>query len=128
MLPLLLTLLTLLPQPNAGVLRDRVDLAELNHFYDDNGKLVFDQVIWYEWAGRPKTFVVYDWRLAKENVTVQPQRDWERGGYVSLFVDGAQLREVRAGAYRETWTQYDVELAEREILPKERRHLLSASH
>jgi hypothetical protein len=68
--------------------------------------------------------MVLAWRLVKNDAQF-PQRDWERGGYLSVWQDGDVLRQIRAAAIRETWTQYDPELVEREWLPKEmRRELL----
>ena len=47
------------------------------------------------------------------------------GGYVALWQDCGQggeiLRRVHSQSIRETWTQHDPELVEREYLPKERR-------
>jgi len=38
-----------------------------------------------------------------------------------MWQDGEQIRHLRSKSIRETWTQYDPELIEREYLPKERR-------
>ena len=38
-----------------------------------------------------------------------------------MWHDGEQIRQIRSKSIRETWTQYDPELVEREYLPKERR-------
>jgi len=43
-----------------------------------------------------------------------------------MWHDGEQLRNVHSRSIRETWTQYDPELVEREYLPKERRKELRA--
>ena len=43
------------------------------------------------------------------------------GRPVMLFTDGTVLRELRAAAFRESWTQYDLEQVERKRLPKEYR-------
>src|SRR4029078_11352461 len=63
---------------------------------------------------------VIAWRLIK-NSTQIPQRDWENGGYSAMWYDGHQLRRIYAEAFRETWSQQDPELLEREYLPKEKR-------
>jgi hypothetical protein len=55
-----------------------------------------------------------------------PQRDFRDGGYSSVWHDGDLLRDVHAESMRESWTQYDPELIEREFLPKERRKELRA--
>jgi hypothetical protein len=67
--------------------------------------------------------MVRAWRLVK-NPAQLPQRDWQDGGYVAVWHDGEVLRHVHAESMRETWTQYDPELIEREFLPKEQRREL----
>jgi hypothetical protein len=98
---------------------------EVNHFYDEQGRLVFDQVIFYDWAPEHSRYNVRAWRLVK-NPAQLPERDWRDGGYLAVWQDGEVLRRVRAASMRETWTQYDPELVEREYLPKERRRELRA--
>ncbi|QDU93133.1 hypothetical protein [Lignipirellula cremea] len=102
------------------VVSEAVDLAEVNHFYDENGKLVFDQVIFYDWSDDESRYHVRAWRLLK-HASQFPQRNWSLGGYESVWRDGDVLRSVRASAFRETWTQHDPELLERAALPKEQR-------
>ncbi len=41
-----------------------------------------------------------------------------------IWNDGEILRHIRAASFRETWTQHDPELLEREYLPKEERREL----
>ena len=106
--------------PREDVARESVDLIELNHFYDEHGRLVFDQVIFYDWSAIDSRYNVRAWRLVK-NPSQLPQRDWATGGYSAMWQDGEQLRNVQSKSIRETWTQYDPELVEREYLPKERR-------
>ena len=118
---ILLLLLTMAILPRESAVRESCDVVELNHFYDDNGRKVFDQVIFYDWDGARHQ--VRDWRLVKDPSQL-PQRDWESGEYVALFCDKSVLRQVRAASLRETWTQYDPELIERQSLPKEQRRLL----
>jgi hypothetical protein len=109
--------------PPEYVVTDRVDVIEINHFYDEHGKLVFDQILYYEWSAAQSRYNVRAWRLLKSPAQV-PQRDWQRGDFVARFYDGDALREVRAATMRESWTQYDPELIEREYLPKEQRREL----
>lgn len=45
-------------------------------------------------------------------------------GYSATWHDGELLRVIEAASFRETWTQYDPELVERDYLPKERRREL----
>lgn len=65
--------------PVEDVVRDKVDAMEVNHFYNENGTHVHDQVIFWEWGldGRwqPRGYrVVRDHHLA-------PLKDWQRGTY-----------------------------------------------
>ena len=111
--------------PHDTMIRDAVDVIEVNHFYDDCGRHVFDQQIFWDWSGT--RYQVVAWRLIK-SPEMLPHRDWKRGGYVAMWRDNETLREVRAPAIRETWTQYDPELAERQVLPQEQRRHLTKSH
>ena len=146
-----LLLLSIIPQPS--VLVGSVDLVELNHFYDEYGKLIFDQVIWYDWVegvtvipqqlpmewrmrddgtetrvdvGKTKGFSgaryqVRAWRLVKVP-EILPVMDHSTGLYRSTWENSEEgTRTVLAKEYRESWTQYDPELVEREFLPKELR-------
>jgi hypothetical protein len=111
---------------NDHVVTDKVDLIELNHFYDDNGALVFDQVIFWDWhpfvPGREGgEFVVRAWRLSKLERPMATVRDWRRGGYTLIFLDGGVIRKIRAPSFRETWTQYDPEMQNRKMWPEDKR-------
>jgi hypothetical protein len=99
---------------------DAVDLVEVNHVYDAYGKPVYAQAVFYDWRPQQNEHQVRSWRLLKPD-DQPPQRDFRRGDWVMIFSDGAVLREVRAAAFRESWTQYDLEQAERDRLPKNRR-------
>jgi hypothetical protein len=110
--------------PRTGPLTDDVDAIELNHFYDDQGRLVFSQFIFWEYRGEHK-FVV-DWRMVKDDV-LPVQRN---GRYEYTFLDHDGIfRRVRAMTYGESWTQFDPEQEHRMIQPKEfRRGLLIRQH
>jgi hypothetical protein len=110
--------------PQEDIAVETVDLIEVNHFYDDQGRLVFDQCIFYDWSSPDGRYMVRAWRLVK-NPSQLPQRDWMHGGHTAIWQDGEVLRKVRAGSMRETFTQYDPELVEREYLPKELRRDLT---
>ena len=110
-------------QPVEDVVNDQVDLIEVNHFYDDQGRLVFDQVIFYDWSSIENRYQVRAWRLLKHNAQI-PRRNWRSGEFESIWHDGDVLRRVRTKVIRETWTQFDPEILEREYLPKEHRREL----
>jgi hypothetical protein len=119
---LLLAAMATSPAPTDAVV-ERVDLIEVNCFYDENGRPVFDQVIFYDWYDDPGRYMVVAWRLIKK-ADQWPQKDWGSGGYSAIWWDGEILRHVKATAFNHTWTQYDPELYEREWLPKEQRREL----
>jgi hypothetical protein len=116
-----IALLSIVPV-GGDVTRESCDLIELNHYFDEHARLVFDQVIFYDWDG--KRYQVRAWRLVKQEGQV-PQRDWANNGYSAMWHDGEELRRMFSRSIRETWTQQggegDPELNEREWLPKERR-------
>lgn len=109
--------------PIDDVAHDEVDLIEVNHFYDEQGRLVFDQVIFYDWSSQESRFHVRAWRLLKSPAQI-PRRNWTCGDFLTIWHDGEVLRKVRSKGIHETWTQYDPELLEREYLPKEKRREL----
>jgi hypothetical protein len=111
--------------PGGSVATDQVDLIEYNHFYDEQGRHVFDQLIFYEWSRSESRYQIRDWRLIKTSTQI-PYRDVRRNLYVVSWHDGQHLREVRSDQIRETWTQYDPELVERSVLPKEQRRELTS--
>ena len=69
--------------PTEDVAREKVDLMEVNHFYDEQGRLVFDQVIFYDWSPDHSRYMVRAWRLVK-NPAQLPERDWRDGGYLAV--------------------------------------------
>lgn len=95
-----------------------VDVQETNHFYDENGRHVFDQIIYYDWHGDESRYHVRAWRLVKTRDQL-PVR--ARGGYTAVWMDGEALRKVRSMSRRESWTQFDREVSERQWLPRENR-------
>lgn len=117
---MLLALLSIVPVET--VARDKADVIERNSFYDEQGRVVFVQHVFYDWCPHCERFQVRAWRLEREH---KPERDWERGGYMLLWNDGETTREVRADSLRETWLQYDPELEERAVLDKSRRRELT---
>jgi hypothetical protein len=105
--------------PVPVVVAEKVDLIEVNHYYDDRGNRVFDQVIYFDWSPEQFRFTARGYRLIKQEtqvpVPVAP------GAYHSIWSDGDCLRDLRAAVSTETWLQWDPELAERNYLPKSMR-------
>lgn len=117
-------LLLLLIVPREDVKRDRFDTLEVNHYYDSCGRLVFDQLIVWRFCRVREIEVCEAWRLIK-TPGMRPEFQWHREEWSSLFTDGDLVREVCAPRFRETWTQVDNELENRELYPKEKRRELS---
>jgi hypothetical protein len=106
----LLAALAILPRAE---LPERVDLLETNHFHDSEGREVFVQHIAYDWHTRHGCHHVAAWALCKS----EARHDFTRGEWVVSFKD----REFRAPVYRESWTQRDPELVDREAWPVNQR-------
>ena len=100
------------PVPRAAEeVKQRVDLIELNHYYDCQGKHQFDQVIFYEWSPDFRRFHVIAWSLVEGDLKRLPRRLPGSGlTSVTWFDRDAKVhREVLAKLYRETWSQSDPE-------------------
>jgi hypothetical protein len=108
------------PRDGAGVVRQRVDLVELNHFVDDDGREVFRQVIFYDWSKTHHRFHVRAWRLIKNDSQI-PVRRWNPPRYQCTWHDDGLLRQVWTPQLRETWTQQDPERVNRGLLPEDQR-------
>jgi hypothetical protein len=106
--------------------RDQVDVIEINHFHDEQGRLVFEQLIFYEWSEKSARFQVRAWRLIKSD-SQRPRFDFNTREYVTTWYDGDLIREVRAPNLVETWTQHDPEVVERNYLAKEKRKELTTA-
>ena len=113
--------------PPEFALEEKIDLVELNHNYDELGRLQFNQIIYYNWSDENRRFDVIAWRLYKEPGQV-PYKNWKTGTFDSIWHDGDQLRITSAELFTETWTQYDPEMRERKYLPKDRRLGLLRRH
>jgi hypothetical protein len=110
------------PGASAGsiVAEQQVDLIELNHFIDQDGREVFRQVLFYDWSDRHRRYIVRAWRLVKSESQL-PRRRWAPACYQCTWHDEGLLREISAPAFRETWTQQDPERQNRKIVPEEER-------
>jgi|GEM_PF-1002149 hypothetical protein len=111
----------------SAAVAEQVDLIELNHFHDAEGEHRFDQLIFYRWHPRTRTYHVHAWRLINPekrpspSPSMRPVARFGRSGYECCWHDGDLLRHVWAPAMRETWTQYDPERVNTAHLPKELR-------
>ena len=90
-----------------------VDLIELNHFFDQQGRLVYDQVVFYERAPETGRFQVRAWCLVedREYLNRRPVKNQETELYQVDWFDTDQrfLRKITSRLFRESWTQVDPE-------------------
>lgn len=112
------TLLLLASLEHEHVIVDEVDIVEVNTVLDAC-EVLFTQVIWWEWDPVARRHQVVAWRMC-QYYDVIPRCEGPR--YVSRWRDrDGRLRQVRARSLLQSHTTYDVELAERDILPPARR-------
>ena len=106
---------------------DSVDVIEINHCYGSDGEKRFTQTIFWEWKNfYPEgNYIVVDWRIVKDQPQPHPRKDYSKGGYTLIWNDQGTWRRVRSVSMRETWTQYDPELDNRQIFPTARRRGLT---
>ena len=96
-----------------------VDLIELNHFYDQQGRLVYDQVIFYERAPETGRFQVRAWCLVEDRdcLNRRPIKNQQTDLYQVDWYDTDQrlLRKITSRLYRESWTQIDPERVNKKL-------------
>lgn len=96
-----------------------VDLIELNHFFDQQGRLVYDQVVFYERAPETGRFQVRAWCLIedREYLNRRPVKNQETELYQVDWFDTDQrfLRKITSRLYRESWTQIDPERSNKKM-------------
>lgn len=83
MYALLLALFSVVPINDVSILEDKFDKVEINHFYDVDGKFVYDQIIWYDWDYEFNQHKVVSWKLVKDSRTDKPENirgreEWEK--------------------------------------------------
>ncbi len=100
-----------------------VDLIELNHFVDRDGREVFRQILFYDWSTSHNRFIVRAWRLVKTESQL-PRRRWSPERYECVWHDEGKLRRVTAPSFNETWTQYDPERENRKLVAEDQRRPL----
>lgn len=107
------------------VAKEHVDLIELNHFYDELGRHVYDQVIFYEWAPDTCEHYVRAWCLVdpKETPNCTPRQNHrDQRWHVRWFDrDNRVVREVDSLHFRESSTQTDPERLNKKKLDEKLR-------
>ena len=119
MLAIVLVLILSSPLKLATNVAESVDCIELNHFYDHCGRLVYDQVIFYERVPETGKFRVRAWCLVedREHLNRRPIKNEETGIYrVDWYDTDKKLqRSITSRLYRESWTQVDPERANKKF-------------
>jgi hypothetical protein len=102
-------------------LPDRVAMIELNHYYKD-GARQFDQLIFYEFDRVTCKHVVRFWKIVEPaNLHDYPAPVRGTADHSVRLKDGnGYWRNVRSSLYRETWTTYDPERENKQLV--EERH------
>lgn len=119
-----IALLLLSIAPDLPVSEERCGRLEYNHYYDGEGRLVFTQLIGWDWYEDEGCWHCCFFLMASQYANIKPSRN-PQGGYAVTFYDHAgRLVRIEAASYAETWTQYDPELEDRAFLPKEHRREL----
>lgn len=118
---LLLLIASVLPHDN--VARESCDRITVNSFYDDQARLVFDQLLFEDWDHDAGRFQLRAWRMVKHPNQL-PRLNHATRRHECLLMDGDAERVISSPVTMRTTTQYDPELTEREHLPKERRREL----
>ena len=125
--------------PPSDIVYDTIDYLELNHFYNEQGKIVFDQYVFNTTHPVFDKEYVRQWRLIKDSRSeIEKDEDGipkyigSPGFHLDLFNKVLIFNEGLVGEKRverrikfiwfyESWTQYDVELDNREFIDKEHR-------
>lgn len=109
MLVLAAILLSIIPHDFA--MRESVELIEVNKVFDYDGREHLTQTIFWGREG------VLAWRMNSDG-RLNPV------GKVLYFMDAGIVRCITARTVAESFTQHDVELSARAILPREERREL----
>lgn len=113
---------------NQPVVSEAVDMIELNHFHDAQGRAVYDQVIFYEWSASRQVFHVRAWCLVEKDKPLAKQPVFSNASRLTTvrYYDAESKieRSVSSRIYRETWTQYDPERTNKRLLDESERMAL----
>lgn len=104
----LLTVLALGIIPHSPIISDTFDRVEINRYHDDNGRFVFEQLIFYDWDSYGGRFRCEGFLLAKDD-----QRDkvsYSVEGNSIILNGGGEIRNIKFKSLHRSWTQYDVEM------------------
>ncbi len=121
------------------IIRDEVDIQELNGYYDKSGKLVLEQIVYWDYCiekrktkdcnGFTNVYEclekkVVDWRLFKTKNQI-PIKDHKTGKFIARFRDEEVYREVVSDIFYKSSTLNDVEVCNRFKYPVNCRRKLA---
>ena len=108
------------------VTTDVVDLIEVNRYFDEHASPVYQQLIFYDWNESTGRYQVRAFRIIK-SLQQMPHRVRSSRFYAVVWFDEKDgvTRRVLARAVRQSWTQHDPEMAERDTFPVQYRRELS---
>lgn len=96
-----------------------VDLIELNAFYDCKGRLVYEQVIFWEIAPETGRLQVRAWCLVEDREVLnrRPVRNEVSGFYHVDWrdTDVNVTRKITSRTFHESWTQVDRERENKKV-------------
>ena len=121
---MIVAILSIACVPRGDVIEDRFHLIELNHYFCENGKHVFDQLIFLDFNEHESRFDCHAWVFAKQD-SQRPRYDYARRLWSCNWRDGDGMRHVYGASFRESWTQYDPECEQRKEFPVDQRRGLS---
>ncbi len=113
-------LLSIVPQE--FVIHEWAQRLETNVYFDEHGREVFTQMIaWTEYSDGEHVFF---WKMTKREG--QQTLAVKRVGafFVFTFDDDGKIRQIWSLSHDTSWTQVDVEVADRSLLPVEQRRKL----
>jgi|TARA_Y100000296_G_C5050666_1_gene194658 hypothetical protein len=110
-------LATCLAIPDDTVVVDVCNVIERNNYYDDNGKKIFTQIVFWNFDRVSTRFVVLAWRYDEGQIRIEPRNGKTR----ITWLDDDTMRCVIGGKFNETWTQYDPEVFDRQFTPEANR-------
>ena len=120
----MILLIALLSIPLNLMTHEHVDAIELNHFFDQRGHLVYDQVVFFERTPTTGRFQVRAWCLVDDRETMnrRPLQN-ENGLYECFMVDSNErlTRRIVSRVFRESWTQVDPEREDKKRHPESLR-------
>lgn len=109
-------LLLLATIPHQPIQSASVDLVERNTYCDSEGKEVFTQLIFQDWNTHHGRHEIVDFVMDRGQV--------QRQGNVLWFAHLGEIHRVRTEHLRESKTQYDPEVKDRESRPVWQRRKL----